>query len=79
MRNDSINFLLICIAYFSIGLILAGNYLQDKSLKLTHDSVNRLIMIELITEQQFNMLHEKVQELEKKSRSSLTIADTVVY
>ncbi len=65
MRKDNINFILICIAYFSIGLILAGNYLQDKSLKLTHDSVNRLIMIEIITEQQFNLLHEKVQELEQ--------------
>ena len=79
MKNDTINFILICIAYFSIGLILAGNYLQDQSLKKTHDSVSRLIMIELITEHQFNILHEKIKDLEKKSRSSLTIADTVVY
>jgi hypothetical protein len=79
MKNDTINFILICIAYFAIGLILAGNYMQDKSLKLTRDSVNRLIMIEIITEQQFNLLQERVQDLEKKSRSSLTIVDTVVY
>ena len=64
MKNETINFILICVAYFSIGLILAGNYVHDKSLKLTQDSVERLIIIEMITKEQFNLLEDKVERLE---------------
>ena len=67
MKKDTINFMLICLAYFAIGLILAGNYIQDKSLKLIQDSVNRLIMIEIITEEQFSILSDKVQQLERNN------------
>lgn len=64
MKNETINFILICISYFAIGLILAGNYVHDKSLKLTQDSVERLIIIEMITKEQFNLLEDKVERLE---------------
>lgn len=64
MKNETINFILICIAYFAIGLILAGNYVHDKSLKLTQDSVERLIIIEMITKEQYNLLEDKVERLE---------------
>lgn len=63
--SENVNFYLICILYFTIGLIFAGNYYQDKALKLTQDSVDTLIKIEVITEQQFNLLQDKVEELEK--------------
>jgi hypothetical protein len=51
MKNETINFILICVAYFSIGLILAGNYVQDKTLKM-------------VTEKQFSNLQDRVKELE---------------
>lgn len=65
MKNESINFLLICISYLAIGFILAGNYVHDRSLKLTQDSVETLIKIEMITEQQFNILQGKLNDLER--------------
>lgn len=74
MKNETINFILICISYFTIGLILAGNYVHDRSLKLTQDSVHRLILIELITEEQFNLLQDKVEALE--NYDSRRIANT---
>lgn len=72
MKNDTINSILICIAYFTIGLILAGNYIHETSLKLTQDSVNRLILIELITEEQFNLLQDKVEALENYGSRRIT-------
>lgn len=72
MKNETINFILICVAYFAIGLILAGNYVHDKSLKLTQDSVHRLILIELITEEKFNFLHDKVEALENHGSRRIT-------
>lgn len=65
MKNDTINLILICIAYFSIGLLLAGNYIHDNTLKQTQKSLNRLIIVELITEQQFNLLHDRIKTLER--------------
>jgi len=65
MKNENFNFWLICIAYFTIGLIFAGNYYQDKALKSTQESVNTLIKIEMITEQQFNILQGKLNDLER--------------
>ena len=64
MKNETINFILICVAYFSIGLILAGNYVQDKTLKITQDTLETLIKIEMITEKQFSNLQDRVKELE---------------
>jgi hypothetical protein len=51
---------------------LAGNYIHDTSLKLTQDSVNRLILIELITEEQFNLLQDKVEALENYGSRRIT-------
>jgi len=79
MKNDTINFCLILIAYFSIGLFFSTVYVQNERLKVINDSINRLIIIELITEQQFSLLHDKIKDLEKKSRRDLTIADTMIY
>jgi len=64
-NNENFNFWLICIAYFTIGLIFAGNYYQDKAIKLTQKSVDTLIKIEMITEQQFNILQGKLNDLER--------------
>lgn len=72
MRNENFNFCLICIAYFAIGLLLAGNYAHDKSLKLTQNSVDTLIKIEMITEQQFNLLYDRVKELENNESRRIT-------
>ena len=79
MKNDTINFLLIMISYFTIGLLLSQTYIQNQRLKAMNDSINRLIMIELITEEQFNLLHEDVKDLQKKSRKGLTMADSMIY
>jgi hypothetical protein len=79
MKNETINFLLIIIAYFSIGLLLSNTYVQSSRLKVMNDSINRLIMIELITEEQFNLLHDEVKDLRKRSRRELTISDAMVY
>ena len=64
MKNENINFILICIAYFSIGLIFAGNYVQDKTIKITQDTLETLIKIEMVTEKQFSNLQDRVKELE---------------
>ena len=79
MKNDTINFCLIIIAYFSIGLFFSTVYVQNERLKVMNDSITRLIKIEIITEEQFNLLYEEVKDLRKKSRRDLTIADTMVY
>lgn len=79
MKNDNINFCLILIAYFSIGLFFSTVYVQNERQKVMNDSINRLIKIELITEIEFNLLHDKVKDLEKRSRTNLTMVDTVVY
>ena len=64
MKNETINFILICIAYFAIGLMLAGNYVQDKTIKITQDTLETLIKIEMVTEKQFSNLQDRVEELE---------------
>jgi hypothetical protein len=64
MKNENINFILICIAYFSIGLIFAGNYVQDKTIKITQDTLETLIKIEMVTSKQFSNLQDRVKELE---------------
>ncbi len=79
MKNENINFLLILIVYFAIGLFFSTVYIQNERLKIINDSINRLIKIEIITEEQFNLLHDEVKDLQKKSRSGLTIADSMVF
>ena len=74
MRNN-INFLLILIAYFSIGLLVSQYCFQQSRLKVMNDSINRLIIIELITETQFNLLHDKIKSLEKKSQAGLVTVE----
>jgi len=75
MKNNIINSLLIIIAYFSIGLLVSQCYLQQSRLKVMNDSINRLIIIELITEMQFNLLNDKIKSLEKKSKAGLVVAE----
>ena len=69
MKKDTINLILICIAYFAIGLILAGNYVHDRTIKITNDSIARLIMIEMITKKQFDSLEDRVKSLERKNNT----------
>lgn len=73
MKNETINFVLISIAYFAIGLILAGNYVQDKTLKLTQDTVETLIKIEMITKEQFSLLEDKVERLQNNNLRKIVV------
>lgn len=72
MKNETNNFILICISYFAIGSIFAGDYIRDKTLKSIQSSIHTLIKIEQITEQQFNLLYDKVQELENRDSRRIT-------
>jgi hypothetical protein len=69
MKNETINFILICFAYFSIGLILAGNYVQDKTIKITQDTLETLIKIEMVTEKQFSNLQDRVDRLDRMNNN----------
>jgi hypothetical protein len=65
MKNEQFNFWLICLAYFIIGLMIANNYVHHQNLKSIQKSVDTLIKIEMITEQQFNILQGKLNDLER--------------
>ncbi len=69
MKNETINFILICIAYFSIGLIFAGNYVQDKTISITQDTLETLIKIEMVTEKQFRNLEDRVERLDTMNKN----------
>ena len=69
MKNETINFILICIAYFSIGLIFAGNYVQDKTVKITQDTLETLIKIEMVTAKQFSNLEDRVDRLDRMNNN----------
>ena len=69
MKNETINFILICIAYFSIGLIFAGNYVQDKTIKITQDTLETLIKIEMVTAKQFSNLEDRVDRLDRMNKN----------
>ena len=69
MKNETINFILICIVYFSIGLIFAGNYVQDKTIKITQDTLETLIKIEMVTEKQFSNLQDRVDRLDRMNNN----------
>ena len=69
MKNETINFILICIVYFSIGLIFAGNYVQDKTVKITQDTLETLIKIEMVTAKQFSNLEDRVDRLDRMSKN----------
>lgn len=75
MKNETINFVLISIAYFSIGLILAGNYVQDKTLKITQDTLETLIKIEMVTEKQFSNLQDRVDRLDRMNNNRFSQND----
>jgi hypothetical protein len=69
MRNDNINFILIGLAYFAIGLMLAGNYAQDKTIKITQDTLETLIKIEMVTSKQFTNLEDRVDRLDRMNNN----------
>ena len=69
MKNETINFILICIVYFSIGLIFAGNYVQDKTISITQDTLETLIKIEMVTAKQFSNLEDRVDRLDRMNDS----------
>jgi len=69
MKNDSINFVMIGLAYFAIGLILAGNYVQDKTIKITQDTLETLIKIEMVTSKQFTNLEDRVDRLDRMNNN----------
>lgn len=69
MRNDNINFILIGLAYFAIGLMLAGNYVQDKTIKITQDTLETLIKIEIVTSKQFTNLEDRVDRLDRMNNN----------
>ena len=69
MKNDNINFILIGLAYFAMGLMLAGNYVQDKTIKITQDTLETLIKIEMVTEKQFSNLQDRVDRLDRMNNN----------
>lgn len=69
MKNETINSILVCIAYFSIGLIFAGNYVQDKTIKITQDTLETLIKIEMVTAKQFSNLEDRVDRLDRMDKN----------
>ena len=69
MKNETINFILICIVYFSIGFIFAGNYVQDKTIKITQDTLETLIKIEMVTAKQFSNLEDRVDRLDRMNNN----------
>jgi hypothetical protein len=69
MKNETTNFILICIAYFSIGLIFAENLVQDKTIKITQDTLETLIKIEMVTEKQFRNLEDRVERLDTMNKN----------
>ena len=69
MKNETINFILICIAYFSIGLIFTGNYVQDKTVKITQDTLETLIKIEMVTAKQLNNLEDRIDRLDRMNKN----------
>ena len=69
MKNDNINFILIGLAYFAIGLMLASNYVQDKTIKITQDTLETLIKIEMVTEKQFRNLQDRVDRLDRMNNN----------
>lgn len=71
MKNDTINFILILISYFAIGLFFSASYVQNERIKTMNDSINRLILIELITQEQFDLLDAKVRVLEKFNQKNV--------
>lgn len=75
MKNDTINFVLIGLAYFAIGLIFAGNYVQDKTIKITQDTLETLIKIEMVTEKQFNNLQDRVDRLDRMNNNRFSQND----
>ena len=68
MKNKDTHLILILISYLLIGLNLASNNVHDKTLKLTQDSIETLLKIEIITEKEFNNLQDRVEYLEKGER-----------
>jgi len=68
MKNKDAHLILILISYLAIGSILASNSVHDKTLKLTQDSIETLLKIEIITEKQFNNLQNRVEHLERGER-----------
>jgi hypothetical protein len=65
MKNDLFYTCIFFCLFFCVGTIIWTECIFDKKLKTMNDSINRLIMIELITEQQFELLNQKVLRLER--------------
>ena len=65
MKNDLFYICMFFVCFFCVGTIMWTEYIFDKKLKTMNDSINRLIIIELITEQQFDLLNQKVLKLER--------------
>ena len=65
MKNDLFYTCVFFGLFFCVGTIIWTECIFDKKLKTMNDSINRLIIIELITEQQFDLLNQKVLKLER--------------
>jgi len=66
MKNETINFVLILVAYFAIGLLLSANYYTNKNIKIMNTSINSLVLTELISEQQLKLLDDRIENIEKR-------------
>ena len=65
MKNDKIHFVLICLAYFSIGLILSNMYVTHKRLVQHEQTLGRILLLQMITETQIKILGEQIKLLER--------------
>jgi|LakMenEpi03Aug12_release.lakeMendotaPanAssembly.Ray.scaffolds.fasta_scaffold895250_3 hypothetical protein len=60
--------LFLFLAFICIGFLIWTENIQKKRLNIMSDSIERLIMIEIITEKQFSNLQKKVEKLENFNR-----------
>ena len=51
--------------FFCFGAMLWTDHVAEKKMKLMNDSIRRLVMIEIISKQQFDLLTDKVERLER--------------
>lgn len=75
MKNENINFTLIILIYFVVGFLINQEFNQNIKLQkiegintkitIMKSSIDRLVLLELISEEQFNIIVERIKNLEK--------------
>lgn len=71
MKENKIHFVLILISYLVLGILISQIYIHHNKVKMMKDSINRLTLIEIITEKQFSLLVERIKLLEQQNNRSI--------